>query len=170
MNSNRSLIIIIILIVIIVGGGWYLAKSNLLPWQNKTADTMAKPTDWQAVFLSNGQVYFGKLTNENSQFISLEQIYYLQVQQPADAKATPAPNQQQISLIKLGSELHGPVDSMKINRQHVLFIEQMKSDAKVVEAIERYIKQGPAAANTNPSLSGTPAPTTTTSPSASPRS
>jgi hypothetical protein len=142
MNNNRGLITVVVLILIIIGGGWYLAKNNLLPGMNKSTSD-SKPSQWQAVFLSNGQVYFGKLSDEGSQFITLEQIYYLQVQQNGTSTASPDPNQQQISLVKLGNELHGPVDSMRINREHVLFIEKMKSDAKVVEAIEKYIKDGP---------------------------
>ena len=32
---------------------------------------------WQAVFLSDGQVYFGHLENENRRFSRLTDVYYL---------------------------------------------------------------------------------------------
>lgn len=100
-------------------------------------------SSYQAVFLSNGQVYFGKLSSEGH-WIVLKDIYYLQVTQqlqPApNADQTQQPNNQQpnIQLVKLGSELHGPKDSMYIDRDKILFWENMKDDSKVVQAIQKY--------------------------------
>ncbi len=100
-------------------------------------------SDWQAVFLSNGQVYFGHLSNQGDQFATLTNIYYLQVDQQSalqnGASSTPT-TQPKLTLIKLGNELHGPQDEMTINRDHILFIENMKSDSKVVTAINDNLK------------------------------
>ena len=46
--------------------------------------------------------------------------------------------QPQLSLVKLGNELHGPQDKMEINDAHIIFIESLKQDGRVVEAIARY--------------------------------
>lgn len=92
---------------------------------------------YQAVFLSNNQVYFGKISNVNADYVDLTDIYYLQVQQsvqPSDGKSETNP---QVSLAKLGSELHGPEDRMRINRDQILFWENLKEDGKVVEAIKK---------------------------------
>jgi len=43
-----------------------------------------------------------------------------------------------LQLIKLGKELHGPKDQMVLNRDHILFIEELSSDSKVVKSIEKY--------------------------------
>ena len=43
--------------------------------------------------------------------------------------------QPEFTLIKLGGELHGPKDQMTINRNQILFIEELKADSKVVTAI-----------------------------------
>jgi hypothetical protein len=94
---------------------------------------------YQAVFLSNNQVYFGKISNVNSDYVDLNDIYYLQVQQsvqPSDKNANP-----QVSLAKLGSELHGPEDRMRINRDQILFWENLKDNGKVVEAIKKNQEQ-----------------------------
>src|SRR3989344_7818454 len=72
---------------------------------------------YQAVFLSNNQVYFGKLYNANSSYPTLRDIYYLQVTQVLQPKDPKSPAQQ-INLVKLGGELHGPEDEMRINREH----------------------------------------------------
>lgn len=101
--------------------------------------------DWQAVFLDNGQVYFGKVDNDMSDPVIVKEIYYLQVVQPlqqVEEGQTPAqPQQPQLSLVKLGNELHGPTDAMRLNRAHVLFVEDLKPESRVVEAITNYKSQ-----------------------------
>jgi hypothetical protein len=90
------------------------------------------------VFLSNNQVYFGKLANRSGQYATLTDIYYLQITQPLQPEprgAQPVPN---INLVKLGGELHGPTDKMDINRDHILFVEDLKADSQVVNAIGAY--------------------------------
>jgi hypothetical protein len=98
---------------------------------------------YQAIFLTNGQVYFGHVSGVDNQYVKLANIYYLQVQQqvqPTDNKNNN--NQQpQVSLTKLGSELHGPQDTMYISRQQVLFWENLKDDGKVVQAINQSQKK-----------------------------
>ncbi|MFA5359549.1 MAG: hypothetical protein WC349_01115 [Patescibacteria group bacterium] len=97
---------------------------------------------YQAVFLSNGQVYFGKVTDANNQTLVLENIYYLrsagnlQVSNTDNATTTQATDN--FSLVKLGNELHGPEDKMSINLSQVLFVEDLKAQSKVVEAIRAY--------------------------------
>jgi len=46
-------------------------------------------TDYQAVFLTNGQVYFGKVRNLNSQYALLEDVYYVILQRPAAQPVAP---------------------------------------------------------------------------------
>jgi hypothetical protein len=99
-------------------------------------------SEYQAVFLTNGQVYFGKLSDKNDKYVTLNDIYYLQVNQALQQTQNgqqPAANQQpQLSLVKLGNELHGPVDEMKINRDQILFFEDIKKDGRVAQAIAEY--------------------------------
>jgi hypothetical protein len=92
----------------------------------------------------------------DSDYLTASDIYYLQVVQPplqgsgqdAAAAQAQAAAQPQISLVKLGNELHGPEDEMHISRAQVLFYENLKEDGSVVKAIRSY-QQNP---------SGTPAP------------
>ena len=92
------------------------------------------PKKWQAVFFTNGQVYFGKLSIHFASD-TLTNIYYLQapqqLQQPAGQNTT-VPN---FNLVKLGDELHGPEDKMVFSRDKVLFWENLKDSSKVVGAI-----------------------------------
>ncbi len=112
----------------------------------KAEVTMAKASGYQAMFLTNGQVYFGKLTDANANFPTMTDVFYLQVVQPplqgqqeqAQAQQGQQGQQPQISLVKLGNELHGPMDEMKVNREHILFYENLKEDGQVVQAIKNY--------------------------------
>ena len=110
----------------------------------------------QAVFLSNGQVYFGKIKKIGSDSIVLTDIYYLQVvqqplqqqvgadgqpapQQPAPApQGQPAQTEPALNLVKIGSEIHGPVDKMVIPTTNIVFWEDIKDDGVVGKAIKEF--------------------------------
>lgn len=102
-------------------------------------NTVVNPDAYQAVFLSNGQVYFGKITSSPwSKYVRLKDIYYLQLKQGLQSQDLDAIPSGDMTLIKLGNELHAPSDKMEINRDHILFIEDLKAESKVVKAIQEY--------------------------------
>ena len=110
-------------------GWWFLGGKN-----KPNLFTAVTSGDYQAVFLTNNQVYFGKLAEQDRANVTLTDIFYLQVTQPLQP-SQPNPN---VTLVKLGNELHGPMDWMKINRDHILFIENLRPDSQVVKGIEKY--------------------------------
>lgn len=119
-----------ILILVAVG---YAVKSG------GSASFTDQPDAYHAVFLSNGQVYFSKVASSEKGFVKLNDIYYLRVQKTLQPKPEAASEQQEqtsVSLVKLGNELHGPQDVMMVNRDHVLFVEPLKEDSNVVQAIK----------------------------------
>lgn len=131
-NSKKVWVVIIIVVAVAVLGAIGMWAYNMF-----ASPDGVKKNQYQAVFLTNGQVYFGKLSGSTDKYVELTDIYYLQVQQsvqPADKNASTDP---QVSLAKLGSELHGPEDQMHISRDQVLFWENLKDDGKVVDAIKK---------------------------------
>lgn len=90
-------------------------------------------TDYYAVFLENSQVYFGKIISRSNEEIVLKDVYYLQ----AGSEANTNLNNQQFTLVKLGQELHGPMDEMFINTKSILFYERLRPNSKVVESINK---------------------------------
>lgn len=108
--------------------------------------SLVKKDQHQAVFLSDGQIYFGKITEVQPEYLVLEDIYYLQVEQQVqpDRENTDGQNSEQpkVSLAKLGNELHGPEDKMFISRLQVLFWENLKTDGQVTKAITDYVNNG----------------------------
>ncbi len=86
------------------------------------------PADkWQAVFLENGQVYFGRMHDTGGDYVSLSNVYYL--------KEASDLSQSNLNLVKLGGELHGPEDTINIRKESIAFWENMKDTSRVVQSI-----------------------------------
>jgi hypothetical protein len=165
---NVALIFMVALIVGLVA--LYVAIGG-----NNNEDKYVDKTKFQAIFLNGGQVYFGKVHSLNEKFITIDNIYYLRVnQQVQPNQSTTSSANQDVSLAKLGCELHGPTDVMVINREQVLFWENLKDSGQVTKAISAYVKANPQGQNCDTAAgagtgtgaaSGTTAnPTTTTNP------
>src|SRR5262245_44269387 len=103
-SSSRPWIILGVIVVLLVLGGVIfrdkLFKKTSMPVAEKSK------SEYQAVFLTNGQVYFGKLVNARDEYVTLTDIYYLQVGPQQGSGTSPTTSQQSISLVKLGNELH----------------------------------------------------------------
>ena len=138
-SKKRFVIPIIALLVaiIVIAGG-------LFAWSKMQATATAiDGGKYQAVFFTNGQVYFGKLASFNSEYMKLTDIYYLQSQQSGEATDSKNPqetstDQSDVQLIKLGDEIHGPEDEMIVSKNQMLFYENLKSDGKVAKSIDQY--------------------------------
>jgi hypothetical protein len=161
-----NLILLVCIAVLILG---VVAATTFIKPQGE--DKYVNDKNYQAVFLTNGQVYFGKIGDVTKDSVVLEDIYYLRVNQQVQ------PNQQgnnanDISLVKLGCELHGPGDQMIINRSQVSFWENLKSDGSVAKAVTQYKQQNPngqkcdtSSASSTGASTPAPAPTPTPAPS-----
>lgn len=144
-RTAKFVIAPIVLIILLVAAGfigWFAHQ------QPSYSDKSVNQSEYQALFLTNGQVYFGKLSDVGQKYVSMTDIFYLQVQQSASGTAQnvqPASNSStpnsQVSLAKLGNELHGPEDHMFVASDQVLFWENMKNDSKVTQAIDKYQSQ-----------------------------
>jgi len=130
---------IIVLLALLAAAGWWLMRGN---------DNGAIGIDsnkYQAVFFSNGQVYFGKLHQTKGDYLTLTDVFYLQTEASKNDTASKNPqattdDQGNVQLIKLGNEVHGPEDKMVISKEQILFYENLKSDGKVAQTIEQYKK------------------------------
>lgn len=89
---------------------------------------------YQAVFLTNGQVYFGHIKAVNEQFVDLRNIYYLQQNQSSGSSSNAKNNS--LTLIKLGCELHQPYDEMVIQSSQVTFWENIQDSGQVGKKIK----------------------------------
>lgn len=137
--KKRFTLPIIIIAVIILGAlGWFA-------WSKMHSSGPAIDSGkYQAVFFTNGQVYFGKLQQAGSDYMKLTDIYYLQTQSGSAADSSnpqaTTNDQSNVQLIKLGDEIHGPEDQMVIVKDQMLFYENLKADGKVAKSIDQYKK------------------------------
>ena len=93
-------------------------------------------TEYQAVFLDNGQVFFGKLSEAGSDYPLLKEVFYVQTQTNPETKEVRS------ILIKRGNEWHGPT-SMRVNSKHIVVIEPVSAESKVSKLIaEAKAKKG----------------------------
>jgi hypothetical protein len=89
-------------------------------------------TEYKAVFLDNGQIFFGKIEEVGPSYVLLKDIFYVQsqvVQQDKDKREV------RNILIKRGNEWHGP-DLMYITKQHVVVIEPVAPNSRVAQLIK----------------------------------
>ncbi len=135
------------LTLLIIGVVVFALLASAYYFHEQSRQSRINSSEYQAVFLTNGQVYFGKLQQDDGGYLRMSDIYYLQAQQaqPTGNAVTDATkNGQQntdaanTQLVKLGQELHAPEDRMTINKDQVLFWENIKASGKVAQAISDY--------------------------------
>ena len=95
-------------------------------------------TEYQAVFMDNGQVFFGKIQNSAGDYPLLREVYYIGRQAGPDGKDV------KNILVKRGNEWHGP-EYMYINRQHIVVIEPVAANSRVAQLIKEAKNQKPQA-------------------------
>jgi hypothetical protein len=81
---------------------------------------------YQAIFLTNGQTYFGRYLDRLGPYVKLDNAFYIQ-QQAAQQEG----QQGDLKLVRRGSELHEPDPEMLIPKDAILFIEDLRSDSQV---------------------------------------
>lgn len=134
--GGLGILLIALIIWLVSGNGGNTSQANYVD-----------DSRYQAVFLNNNQVYFGKISKLNNDYMLLTDVFYLQVNQTNNVQPGQSTNNNNNNLVlqKLGKgELHGPDDTMIINADQVTFWENINNDGKVVDAIKRY-KENPDA-------------------------
>jgi len=85
-------------------------------------------SQYQAVVLNSGQVYFGRLEKSTGQYLLLRDVFYIVNQVNAETK------QAANVLVRRGKELHGP-EYMLLNPQSILLIEPVREDSQIAKLI-----------------------------------
>jgi len=132
-----AILAVVALLLIAFAGTWFMGRSDVA--------SQIDGSRYQAVFFTNGQVYFGKLQKLSGSYYKLTDIFYIQAKQAtpkADSENPQATSDTQAlsepELVKLGEEIHGPEDAMIISQEQILFFENLKKDGKVTNAISQY--------------------------------
>src|SRR5277367_42018 len=86
-------------------------------------------TEYSAVLLDTGQLYYGKLEKAGTRFPELTDVYYIQSSVNQETKAVSS------VLVRRGNEWHGP-DRMFLNERHIVLVEPVGANSKVSQLIE----------------------------------
>ncbi len=119
---NKVLLLVVVVLVLVIVGiiAWQLWWSN---------------PSYYAVYLRTGDLYFGELSTFPS--FTLSRVYMLQVN---------SQNQQNpVSIQKFTNVFWGPEDSVKINRNDVVWYTRLAGNSQLVKLIQ-----------TNPTLTPSP--------------
>jgi len=143
------LLVLIVLIVVVLVVRTQFFRAGIASLFAPSAAEVIDHNVYQAVFLTNGATYFGKLQPQGDDWFLLSDVFYLSV---SDQSGT--------QLIKRGSEAQGPKEPMIIPRGQILVIENLRDDSDVVSAIKKF-KSGQLPIATAPPGTPTGAPSTT---------
>ena len=104
------------------------AFAGVFAVQRRKNEAVKFDTPYQAVLLTNGSVYFGKLENYGTKSPLLRDVYYVQTSVNQETK------QATNVLVKRGKELHGP-DRMYLSANQIVFVEPVGAESKVAQLI-----------------------------------
>lgn len=105
-----------------------LAGATLAAVVDPASPPLFAPEPLHAVFLTDGQAYFGRLEDLPwSDVIVLRDVFYFQ-----DSRGVTA---LPVALVRRGGELHRPGDEMRIRRDSVLAVERVGEDSAAAAAI-----------------------------------
>lgn len=103
-------------------------------WRQLSSQVMTNR--YQAVFLNNGQVYFGKLHDYYGSRPYMTEVYYFQSNGQSGVTAAQQSGGSQL-LVKLGQEIHAPENKLILNKDSIVFVENLTDNGKVTEAIKK---------------------------------
>ena len=105
----------------------FFAAFFFTQWWDFTVPSLGR-AQYQAVFLANGQTYFGRYYERIGAYAKIEDVYYLQ-QTPA-TDTTQAPD---TKLLRRGKELHAPASRMLVPKSAILFVEDLSESSPIAQ-------------------------------------
>ena len=115
-------------IVWVIAGIVVIVSAFLLVKDARPGAPVVFTTPYQAVLLTNGTAYFGKLEGYGTPRPVLTEVYYIVTQ------TNPETKQNSNVLVKRGKELHEP-DRMYLNPNTILCVEPVGEKSKVAQLI-----------------------------------
>jgi len=130
-----KLLVIVLLVLAVCAVGWVVFSKI------ENSNTGINTSQYQAVSFADGQLYFGKLSRVNDEYMKLTDVYYLQPQaagqEGSESVQNAATNQNNFKLIKFTDVVYGPEDTMMIPKNQILFYENIAPNGKVAQLIKQ---------------------------------
>jgi hypothetical protein len=125
-GTRKTVAIVLAVFAVLLGVGSWLARNGGLSGGSSVAMT----TPYQAVLLSNGSAYFGRLEGFGSAYPVLKEVFYVQSVQDPQTKAVSN------ILVKRGKEWHSP-DRMILNANMIVLVEPVNPNSRVAQLISQ---------------------------------
>lgn len=123
MNSRGNTTLLLLITLLLAG------LVGMMAFHHFTSAPATKfSTEYQAVLLTGGQAFYGRLEGFGTQHPVLTEIYYVQSQVNPDTKAVSN------ILIQRGKEWHAP-DRMYLNPDHIILVEPVGTSSQVAKLI-----------------------------------
>ncbi|MBI3664313.1 MAG: hypothetical protein HY234_14855 [Acidobacteria bacterium] len=130
MTTGSRLRILLVFVLLLSGLSCSRFQSDDIPSFGKDEKS---ESEYYAVLLTNGQVYFGKLHDLGSSHPVITDVYYVQTtEDPITKRPTSV-------LVKRGGEWHAPSRTI-LNASQILLIEPVAKNSKVRQLIEEQQK------------------------------
>ncbi|HET6701456.1 MAG TPA: hypothetical protein VFH14_06625 [Gemmatimonadaceae bacterium] len=109
----------------------FLAALFVTQWWDFTLPSLGR-AEYQAVFLANGQTYFGRYYERIGAYVKIEDVYYLQQTESGNPEQAP-----DTKLVRRGRELHAPAARMLVPRSAVLFVEDLRDASPIAQFMKQ---------------------------------
>jgi hypothetical protein len=130
MVTGRRFLLILVLLFLICSSLFLFSGCE------DKGEKLSFSTEYQSVFMNNGQVFFGKIENAGGNYPLLKEVFYI------GRQAGPEGQEVKNILIKRGNEWHGP-EYMYINKQQIAVIEPISPTSRVAQLIKEAKNQKP---------------------------
>ena len=120
MFTKKFIIAIVLVVVLVLAVGVWLG-SRLLTAQNPEGES-----DYSAVYLTTGDIYFGKL--DWFPLPHLKNVWFLQ-------RSVDQQNQTQLGVSPLNSAFWGPVDEVYLNPKEIVFWTHLRNNSQLAQAL-----------------------------------
>jgi hypothetical protein len=109
----------------------FIAAVLFTQWWDFTTPSLGR-AQYQAVFLTNGQTYFGRYYDRLGAYAKIEDVYYLQETAAADASGA-----SDTRIVRRGRELHEPTSRTLIPKSAILFVEDLTDASPIAQFMQR---------------------------------
>lgn len=138
-------------LIVVALSVYFIYNSTQSPEDATQANTQTSSffqgNQYYAIFLDNNDVYFGKISKRDDQFITLENTFYLRVtqvpQKTSDGKNVSLSS---FDLIKVGTEVHKPKDKVQLQVSHIISLQELDETSEVIKVINNYKAPAPTSA------------------------
>ena len=137
-KAMRFYMLVFMVAVVILG--LYLVYSKYISDSTTAVPTISFLDEkFYGVFLDDGDIYFGKISDKESVFVTVDEAFYLKITQETQTDSNGGIVEvPQLNLVKVGNEIHKPLGNIEIQRSHIVSIQELAPGSEVIKVMKSY--------------------------------